>query len=66
LEDTKIFLTGTCLQFPELKCDEWLQKFCFMLDVTPHLNRLNKKPPGEGNTALSFLEEVYFSKESFL
>ncbi len=29
---------------------EWLHKFHFLMDITSHLNELNRKLQGEGNT----------------
>ncbi len=59
LEEVKKFLEEkghheyACLTNPE-----WIQKFHLLVDITSHLNELNRKLQGKGNTALMHLEEV--------
>lgn len=58
LDSIKIFLTQKGLDYPELRDDHWLQKFYFAVDMTSHLNQLNRKLQGKGNTANTLLETV--------
>ncbi|KAK0139586.1 General transcription factor II-I repeat domain-containing protein 2B [Merluccius polli] len=46
------------LSYPELEDLDWLSKFYFMVDMTSHLNTLNKNLQGKGRTALQMLEDV--------
>lgn len=36
----------------------WMEIFYFMVDITSHLNTLNKNLQGKGSTALQMLEDV--------
>ncbi|XP_036275872.1 general transcription factor II-I repeat domain-containing protein 2A isoform X2 [Pipistrellus kuhlii] len=58
LTEIKAFLLEKGVHYPELMNDQWIQKFYFMVDVTSHLNQLNHKLRGKGNTVFSMLEEV--------
>ena len=58
LEEVKLFLKQKDIEYGELEDPDWLQKFYFMVDMTSHLNTLNKKLQGKGNTAVLLLEEV--------
>ncbi|XP_020795560.2 general transcription factor II-I repeat domain-containing protein 2A-like [Boleophthalmus pectinirostris] len=58
LEHVKTFLGNKGLNYPELEDLDWLEKFYFMVDMTSHLNMLNKNLQGKGSTALQMLEEV--------
>ncbi|XP_059530961.1 general transcription factor II-I repeat domain-containing protein 2-like isoform X8 [Myotis daubentonii] len=58
LTEIKAFLLEKGVHYPELTNDQWIQKFYFMVDVTSHLNQLNRKLQGKGNTVFSMLEEV--------
>ena len=58
LLEIKAFLLEKGVDYPELTDDQWIQKFYFMVDVTSHLNNLNRKLQGKGNTIFSMLEEV--------
>lgn len=58
LSHIKTFLESKGLIFPELEQLDWLEKLHFMVDMTAHLNALNKSLQGKGNTALQMLEEV--------
>jgi hypothetical protein len=58
LPEIKSFLLEKGVHYPELTDDQWLQNFYFMIDVTSHLNQLNHKLQGKGNTIFSMLEEV--------
>ncbi|CAK6435131.1 unnamed protein product [Pipistrellus nathusii] len=58
LTEIKAFLLEKGVHYPELMNDQWIQKFYFMVDVTSHLNQLNHKLQGKGNTIFSMLEEV--------
>uniref|UniRef100_A0A8C4X7H4 HAT C-terminal dimerisation domain-containing protein n=1 Tax=Erpetoichthys calabaricus TaxID=27687 RepID=A0A8C4X7H4_ERPCA len=58
LLEIKAFLLEKGVDYPELTDDQWIQKFYFMVDVTSHLNNLNRKLQEKGNTIFSMLEEV--------
>ena len=58
LEHVKTFLESKGLSYPELEDLDWLSKFYFMVDMTSHLNTLNKNLQGKGSTALQMLEDV--------
>ncbi|KAK7918764.1 hypothetical protein WMY93_010048 [Mugilogobius chulae] len=58
LDHIKTFLESKNLVYPEMAHPEWLGKLHFMVDMTSHLNTLNKKLQGKGNTALQLLEDV--------
>ncbi|KAK1339089.1 LOW QUALITY PROTEIN: hypothetical protein QTO34_019762, partial [Cnephaeus nilssonii] len=57
-EYADLLLHNKGVHYPELTNDQWIQKFYFMVDVTTHLNQLNHKRHGKGNTIFSMLEEV--------
>ena len=56
--DIKVFLLEKGVHYPELTDDQWLQKCYFMVDLTSHLNQLNRKLQGKGKLIFSMLEEV--------
>ena len=58
VEHVKIFLQSKDLTYPELEDRDWLERLHFMVDMTSHLNRLNKSLQGKGSTALQMLEDV--------
>ncbi|KAL3976511.1 testis-expressed sequence 12 protein [Sarotherodon galilaeus] len=58
LEHVKTFLESKGFHYPELEDLDWLGKFYFMVDMTSHLNTLNKNLQGKGSTALQMLENV--------
>ncbi|KAK9522180.1 hypothetical protein VZT92_018660 [Zoarces viviparus] len=58
LEHVKTFLESKDLTYPELGDPDWLEKLHFMVDMTSHLNTLNKSLQGKGGTALQMLEDV--------
>ncbi|KAK7896668.1 hypothetical protein WMY93_021993 [Mugilogobius chulae] len=58
LEHVKTFLKSKNLKYPQLEDTEWLEKLHFMVDLTSHLNALNRNLQGRGNTALQMLEAV--------
>ncbi|KAG2458394.1 GTD2B protein, partial [Polypterus senegalus] len=47
------------VEHPELANTEWLLKFCSLVDMTEHLNPLNVKMQGVGNTVLSLQQAVF-------
>ena len=57
LENVKTFLKIKGLSFPELDQPDWVEKLHFMVDMTSHLNTLNKSLQGKGSTTLQMLEE---------
>lgn len=58
LEHVKTFLESKGLTYPELEHPDWLEKLHFTVDMTGHLNMLNKSLQGKGRTALQMLEDV--------
>jgi hypothetical protein len=58
LEQVKTFLESKGLTYPELEHPDWLEKLHFMVDMTGHLNMLNRSLQGKGSTALQLLEYV--------
>lgn len=54
----KTSLQSKGLTYPELEDTDWVEKLHFMVDMTSHLNRLNKSLQGKGSTALQMLEDV--------
>lgn len=58
LEHVKTFLESKGLTYPELEHPDWLEKLHFMVDMTGHLNMLNKSLQGKGRTALQMLADV--------
>ncbi|XP_028299320.1 general transcription factor II-I repeat domain-containing protein 2A [Gouania willdenowi] len=58
LEHVETFLESKGLSYPELEDLDWLSKLYFMVDMTSHLNTLNKNLQGKGSTALQMLEDV--------
>ncbi|GFS63407.1 general transcription factor II-I repeat domain-containing protein 2 [Trichonephila clavipes] len=56
--EIKAFLLEKGVHYPELTDDQWIQNFYFMVDITSHLNQLNRKLQGKGNLIFSILEEV--------
>ena len=58
LEHVKTFLKIKWLSFPELDQPDWVEKLHFTVDMTSHLNTLNKSLQGKGSTTLQMLEEV--------
>ncbi|RVE58859.1 hypothetical protein OJAV_G00198850 [Oryzias javanicus] len=47
------------IEHPELAETEWLLKFYYLVDMTEHLNQLNVKMQGIGNTVLSLQQAVF-------
>ncbi|KAF7662874.1 hypothetical protein LDENG_00224530 [Lucifuga dentata] len=58
VEHVKTFLQSKDLTYPKLEDPDWLEKLYFMVDMTSHLNTLNKSLQGKGSTALQMLEAV--------
>ncbi|GFV00120.1 general transcription factor II-I repeat domain-containing protein 2 [Trichonephila clavipes] len=56
--EIKAFLLEKGVHYPELTDDQWIQNFYFMVDVTSHMNQLNRKLQGKGNLIFSILEEI--------
>ena len=53
------------VEYSELTSPDWLQKFYYLVAMTEHLNQLNKKKQGIGNTILS-LQQTLFAFENKL
>ncbi|XP_076044810.1 general transcription factor II-I repeat domain-containing protein 2-like [Oratosquilla oratoria] len=58
LREIRTFLEMKGVKHPELANDEWLLKFYYLVDMTEHLNHLNVKMQGIGNTVLSLQQVV--------
>nr|XP_014351068.1 PREDICTED: general transcription factor II-I repeat domain-containing protein 2-like [Latimeria chalumnae] len=65
LKEIKTFLEMKGVTHPELSNCDWLLKFYHLVDITGHLNQLNVKLQGQGNTILS-LQQAVFAFESKL
>lgn len=65
LNEIRTFLEMKDIEHPELAETEWLLKFYFLVDMTEHLNQLNVKMQGIGNTVLS-LQQAVFAFENML
>lgn len=59
LSEIRTFLEMKGVNHPELTNIEWLLKFYYVVDMTEHLNHLNVKMQGVGNTILSLQQAVY-------
>lgn len=65
LSEIRTFLEMKGVKHPELTNTEWLLQFQYLVDITGHLNQLNVKMQGIGNTILS-LQQAVFAFESKL
>ncbi|GFY10709.1 general transcription factor II-I repeat domain-containing protein 2 [Trichonephila clavipes] len=61
--EIKAFLLEKGVHYPELTNDQWIPNFYFMIDVTSHLNQLNRKLQGKGNLIFSILEVITFENK---
>lgn len=59
LSEIQTFLEIKNVEHPELADTEWLLKFYYLVDMTEHLNQLNVKMQGAGNTILSLQQAVF-------
>nr|XP_033805884.1 general transcription factor II-I repeat domain-containing protein 2-like [Geotrypetes seraphini] len=59
LSEIRTFLEMKNVEHPELANTEWLLKFYYLVDITEHLNQLNVKMQGVGNTVLSLQQAVF-------
>uniref|UniRef100_A0A8C5QD50 General transcription factor II-I repeat domain-containing protein 2A n=1 Tax=Leptobrachium leishanense TaxID=445787 RepID=A0A8C5QD50_9ANUR len=59
LSGIRTFLEMKNVEHPELANTEWLLKFYYLVDMTEHLNQLNVKMQGVGNTVLSLQQAVF-------
>ena len=59
LSEIWTFLAIKNVEHPELANTEWLLKFYYLVDMTEHLNQLNVKMQGVGNTVLSLQQAVF-------
>uniref|UniRef100_A0A3Q4N3W6 HAT C-terminal dimerisation domain-containing protein n=1 Tax=Neolamprologus brichardi TaxID=32507 RepID=A0A3Q4N3W6_NEOBR len=65
LSKIQTFFEMKNVEHPELANSEWLLKFYYLVDMTEHLNQLNVKMQGVGNTVLS-LQQALFAFENKL
>uniref|UniRef100_A0A671LBA9 Uncharacterized protein n=1 Tax=Sinocyclocheilus anshuiensis TaxID=1608454 RepID=A0A671LBA9_9TELE len=62
LDEVKAFLEKKGITHPELTDQDWLCKFYYLVDITGHLNQLNVRMQGHGNTQLvSFTSKLLMS-----
>jgi len=54
------------VEHPELTNTDWLQKLYYLVDITEHLNQLNVKMQGIGNTILSLQQAVFAFEKRML
>ena len=59
LSEIRTFLEMKNVEHPELTNTDWLQKFYYLVDMAEHLNQLNVKMQGIGNTILSLQQAVF-------
>ncbi|QQP49983.1 General transcription factor II-I repeat domain-containing protein 2-like, partial [Caligus rogercresseyi] len=59
LNEIRTFLDMKGVEHPELKNTEWLLKFYYLVDMTAHLNQLNVKMQGIGNTVATLQQAVF-------
>uniref|UniRef100_A0A3Q2U2G7 HAT C-terminal dimerisation domain-containing protein n=1 Tax=Fundulus heteroclitus TaxID=8078 RepID=A0A3Q2U2G7_FUNHE len=59
LDEIRTFLAMKGIEHPELAETKWLLKFYHLVDMTEHLNQLNVKMQGTGNTVLSLQQAVF-------
>ncbi|XP_029448261.1 protein FAM200A-like isoform X1 [Rhinatrema bivittatum] len=59
LSEIRTFLEMKNVEHPELANTEWLLKFYYLVDMTEHLNQLNGKMQGVGNTVLALQQAVF-------
>ncbi|XP_056123007.1 protein FAM200C-like [Rhinichthys klamathensis goyatoka] len=59
LNEVRAFLEMKGNVHPELNDIEWLLKFHYLVDITCHMNHLNVKMQGIGNTILSLQQAVF-------
>ena len=65
LNEIRTFLEMKGIEHPELAETEWLLMFYYLVDMTEHLNQLNVKMQGNGNT-VSSLQQAEFAFENKL
>ena len=56
LDEIKIFLSNQGKHYPELNDQKWLLDLLFLTDITIHLNELNLRLQGAGQTVLNLFE----------
>lgn len=61
-DEIKIFLTEKGQDYPELEDSDWIVKLMFLSDITTHLNDLNLRLQGAGQT----LMDLYDSWKAFV
>ena len=56
LDEIKIFLSNQGKHYPELNDEKWLVDLLLLADITTHLNELNLRLQGSGQTVLDLFE----------
>ena len=56
LDETKIFFSNQRKRYPELNDKKWLVDLLFLTDITTHLDELNLRLQGAGQTVLDLFE----------
>ena len=54
--EIRAFLMGQGMAYPELEDKNWLVKLMFLVDITTHLNELNLRLQGTGQTVMCLFE----------
>lgn len=56
IDAIKVFLAEKGQHYPQLEDEEWIVKLAFLADITGHLNELNLRLQGAGQTVLQMFE----------
>ena len=56
LVEIRVFLIVQGKAYPELEDEKWLVKLMFLADITTHLNELNLRLQGTGQTVMCLFE----------
>ena len=64
LVEIRTFFLGQGMAYSELEDEKWLVKLIFLVDITTHLNELNLRLQGTGQTVMCLFEvwKGYVSK----
>ena len=56
LVEIRAILIGQGMAYPKLEDEKWLVKLIFLMDITTHLNELNLRLQGTGQTVMCLFE----------
>lgn len=62
LDEVKAFLENKGILHYELTDRDWQCKFCYLVDITGHLNQLNMRMQGHGTVFYSLYQAVLVSE----